>query len=343
MAIEGFDYKAFAQNLTQQAVELVPPEFNDVQKQYVANTLLNFSTVAGEALYNDTELNFNAETAIMITQIIAEWSFHKSVDLIRSGIPQQYWDPIMQKIAFTIFEVAKQAFRQNLPQDQILQLIEHHVRKTYVDSIADLKAKNLITEELQDRASKMSNIDDMMQQAAAQEQAAQEAAAQGLPQPPQPQAEAAGVPQPVQAGLPQPQNTGAPKIFKLATLAMLFQRMKEEKVQTILDRFDTDDATSVIKFMEMDDLDSKVDTRAAMKCLQEIKMSMPKQKDVSPSKLVERIQNISQYVDRAQMEQILKLERQRVKRFVFNALEGEFYEIAPRVGNIIASHLENSV
>lgn len=65
----------------------------------------------------------------MITQIIAEWSFHKSVDLIRSGIPQQYWDPIMQKIAYTIFEIAKNAFHQGLPQDQCLQLIEHHVKR----------------------------------------------------------------------------------------------------------------------------------------------------------------------------------------------------------------------
>ena len=340
MAIEGFDYKGFAQNLTQQALELVPPEFNDAQKQYVANTLLNFSTVAGEALYNDTSLNFNADTAVLITQIIAEWSFHKSVDLIRSGIPQQYWDPIMQKIAFTIFEVAKQAFKQSLPQDQILQLIEHHVRKTYVDSIAELQQKNLITEELRDRASKMSNIDDMMQQAAAQEQAAQQAAAQqqatGAPV-------QGGVPQPVQGGVPQPQNQAQPKIFKLATLAMLFQRMKEEKVQTILNKFDPADASSVIRFMEMDDLNKQVDPRIAMRCLQEIKMSMPQTKDVTPSKLIQRIQNISQYVDRAQMEQILKLERQRVKRFVFNALEGEFYEIAPRIGNIIASHIEDSV
>ena len=254
MAIKGFDYKGFAQNLTQQALELVPPEFNDIQKQYVANTLLNFSTVAGEALYNDTELNFNADTAVMITQIIAEWSFHKSVDLIRSGIPQQYWDPIMQKIAFTIFEVAKQAFRQNLPQDQILQLIEHHVRKTYVEAIAELKEKNLITEELQERASKMSNIDDMMQQAAAQEQAAaQQAAAQ------QGNNNQVGgnLPKPAHSGVPQPQqNNVQPKIFKLATLAMLFRQMKAEKVQTILNKFDPDDATSVIRFMEMEDLDS---------------------------------------------------------------------------------------
>ena len=129
MAIEGFDYKGFAQNLAQQAFELIPPEFNENQRNYIANTLLNFSTIAGEALYNDDALGFNLDQAIMVTQIIAEWSFHKSVDLIRSGIPQQYWDPIMQKIAFTIFEIAKNAFKQNLPQDQCLQLIEHHVKK----------------------------------------------------------------------------------------------------------------------------------------------------------------------------------------------------------------------
>ena len=107
MAIEGFDYKGFAQNLAQQALGLIPPEFNDAQKNYVANTLLNFSTVAGQALYDDESLGFDLDQAMMITQIIAEWSYHKSVDLVRSGIPQQYWDPIMQKIAYTIFEIAK--------------------------------------------------------------------------------------------------------------------------------------------------------------------------------------------------------------------------------------------
>ena len=338
MAIEGFDYKSFAQNLTQQALELVPKDFKEEQKQYVANTLLNFSTIAGEALYNDTELNFNADTAVMITQIIAEWSFHKSVDLIRSGIPQKHWDPIMQKIAFTIFEVAKQTFKQKLPQDQILQLIEHHVKKTYVDAIAELKSKNLITEELQERASKMSNIDDMMQQAV-QQQAAQQTVKQdahphkGKNPPSRTHRKNAASQTPEQQ----------PKIFKLATLAMLFRKMKAEKVQTILNRFNPDDATSIIRFMEMDDLSSKVDTRTALRCLQEIKTTMPRTKNITPAKLVNRIQKIAQYADRAQMEQILKQERQRVKRFVFSAIEGEFYEIAPKIGNIIASHIEDSV
>ena len=338
MAIQGFDYKGFAQNLTQQALELVPKDFDEDQKQYVANTLLNFSTIAGEALFNDTELNFDAETATLITQIIAEWSFHKSVDLIRSGIPQQFWDPILQKIAFTIFELAKQTFKQKLPQDQILGLIEHHVKKTYVDAIAELKSKNLISDELQERASKMSNIDDMMKQVAQQEQAAQQETVQ------QEQVQPRGKSHhPQRHRKNAEQNQQEPKIFKLATLAMLFQKMKEEKVQTILNRFNPEDATSIIKFMEMDDLNSKVDTHTALRCLQEIKTTVPRTKNITPTKLVNRIQKIAQYADRAQMEQILKLERQGVKRFVFSAIEGEFCEIAPKIGNIIASHIEDSV
>lgn len=338
MAINGFEYKEFAQNLAQQALELIPPDFNDNQRNYVANTLLNFSTIAGQALYDEGQ--FNVDQAVMITQIIAEWSFHKSVDLVRSGIPQQYWDPIMQKIAFTIFEIAKNAFHQNLPQDQCLQVIEHHVKKTYLDCIAELKDKNLIDQGLMEQASMQSNIDAMVQQQVQEEPQMQEQA--------MPQQQPAGIP-------PQPQGTApsapvsAPfgadaKVLKLATLAMLFNRLKQDKVQTILNKFNPDDANSVIKFMGMSDLDAKMDTNAVLKCLQEIKTNIPKtQPTLAPNKIIDKIQNVSQYLDRSQIEQTLRLERNKVKKFVFTALEGEYYEIAPKVANIIATHLEDSV
>ena len=280
MAIQGFDYKGFAQNLAQQALELIPPDFNDNQKNYVANTLLNFSTVAGQALYDDESLGFNLDQAVMITQIIAEWSFHKSVDLIRSGIPQQYWDPIMQKIAYTIFEIAKNAFHQGLPQDQCLQLIEHHVKKTYLDCISELKDKNLIDQGLMEKAASQSNIDAMMQQQAQAEQAQAQAQAAGNPAPPVPQ----GGNVPVGSGA-MPLGADA-KVLKLATLAMLFQKMRQEKVQTILNKFNPEDAQSVIKFMGMPDLGTKVDPGVALRCLQEIKTNLPlANQNITPSNI----------------------------------------------------------
>lgn len=331
MTIQGFEYKEFAQNLSSQALELIPPDFNENQRNYVANTLLNFSTVAGQALYDEGQ--FNVDQAVMITQIIAEWSFHKSVDLIRSGIPQQYWDPIMQKIAFTIFEIAKNAFSQKLPQDQCLQLIEHHVKKTYLDCIAELKDKNLIDENLMEIAASQSNIDSMVQQQAAQQQEQQNI------QEPQ-----SAVQNPSQ-NMTSPSPLGAnAKVLKLATLAMLFQKMKQDKVQSILNKFNPDDAQSVIKFMGMHDLNTKIDAPTALRCLQEIKTTLPKSRQtLTPDKIMTKIQNVSQYLDRSQIELNLRLERPKVKRLVFSALEGEYYEMAPKVANIIATHLENSV
>lgn len=337
MAIAGFDYQGFAQNLAQQAQELIPADFNENQRNYVANTLANFSMIAGQALNDDTESNFNLDQAMMITQIIAEWSYHKSVDLVRSGIPQQYWDPIMQKIAFTIFEIAKNAFKQSLPQDQILQLIEHHVKKTYLDSIAELKEKNLIDDGLMERAANQSNIDAMIQQQAQTEQ----------PQEQQPQNANMSVQTPQSSqgtGVAQMPSGENAKVLKLATLALLFQKMKQDKVQTILNKFNPDDASSVIKFMGMPDLGQKVDPYTAMQCLQEIKTNLPTTaKALSPTKIVNKIQNIAQYVEKPQLEQMLKLERPKVKRLIFNALEGEYYEVAPKVANIIATHIEDSV
>ncbi len=343
MAIEGFDYQGFAQNLAQQAQELIPKDFNDNQRNYVANTLLNFSLIAGQALNDDKELGFNLDQAMMTTQIIAEWSFHKSVDLIRSEIPQQYWDPIMQKIAGTIFEIAKNSFKQSLPQDQMLQLIEHHVKKTYIDCIGELRQNNLIDEGLMEQAMSQSNIDAMVQQ---QEQAnaenSQQQTAESDVTYPETPSDIPAQNTPAQlAKMPSGENA---KVLKLATLALLFQKMKQDKVQTILDRFNPDDASSVIKFMGIPDLNSKVDPYAAMQCLQEIKTNIPSPSgNISTAKIVNRIQNVAQYVERPQLEQMLKLERQNVKRLVFNALDGDYYEMAPRVANIIATHLEDSI
>lgn len=358
MAIQGFDYKGFAQNLASQATELVPKDFDANQRAYVTNTLLNFSMLAGEALYNDTELNFNADQAVMITQIIAEWSYHKSVDLIRSGIPQQYWDPIMQKIAFTIFEIAKQTFKQELPQEQILQLIEHHVKKAYLDSIAELKDKGLIDEGLMEFASKQSNIDTMMQEMqqngeVEQAQQAQQAAAQN---PVQQVPQAGGAVQNAQSNLPAAQNAGGvpaagsekdkyapPKLLKLVSLALLLKRVDEEKVQSILERFDQDVAGTVIKYMYVDNLEEQVDPTLTMICLDEVADKIPGATEINKKRLVAGLKASLEGVSKPKLEQMLQMERQYVRRLVFNALEDEYYEMSPRIAKIVATYIQNSV
>lgn len=337
MATKDFDYQSFAKNLAQQAQEMVPAEFTDFQKQYVVNTLGNFSMLSGKTLAEDENLHFDAEQSVLITQIIAEWSFHKSVDVIRSGIPQQYWDPIMQKIAYTIFEIAKQTFSQGLPQDKILELIEHHVKKTYVEALGELKNKGAIDEGLMEYAASQSNMDRMAQEM--QQQAAQ---AEAMP----PEGNVAGDMQmPVDAGAaPVSFPKVDSKVLKLATVAMLFNKMKQDKVQSILDKFNPEDAQAVIKFMQMPDLPQRVGTANALRCLQEIKTNLPKNTDLNPNKVVLKIRKFASKHSRKEIDTILLSERIGVKRLVFNALEGNYYDkIPPKVASIVATHLCNGV
>lgn len=334
MATQNFDYESFAQNLAAQAQELVPQDFDDNQKQYVINTLGNFSLLSGKALAEDPNLNFNEEQAVTITQIIAEWSFHKSVDLIRSGIPQQYWDGVMQKIAYTIFEIAKQTFSQNLPHDKILELIEHHVKKSYNEALEELKNKGAIDEGLMEFAESQSNMDRMAQEMQQQQQAPQPENANVPAQSPQ-----AGTPV-TSADFPRVDS----KVLKLATVAMLFKKMNQDKVQAILNKFDANDAETVIKFMRMPDLPERVGAHNALRCLQEIKTNLPQNTDLTPNRVVRKLQLLGQKYSSKDLDTILVRERIGVKRLVFNALEGKFYDkMPPKVASIVATHLSNSV
>jgi len=351
MTIKDFDYKGFAENLASQAVELVPKEFNQNEKDYITNTLLNFSTLAGEALYQDQDnFGFNAEQASMITQIIAEWAFHKSVDLIRSGIPQEHWDPIMQKIAFTIFEIAKQTFKQGLPQDQILQLIEHHVKKVYLDSIAELKEKGAIDEGLMEKAASQSNIDTVMQQMeqSGEIQAEKEAKAQQEQQlPTAPTGANAGVPAAqgsTEVAKPSDIHYEPPKLLKLVTVAMLLKRIEdEEQVQEILECFDQSDAGTVIRYMFTDGVEKEIEPGATAKMLEEIASRLPEAIEVNKKEVIARLQKIVKTYGKKRMERKLQLERHKVRQLVFNAVDGEYYNVSPKIANIIATYLESIV
>ena len=348
MPIEGFDYKGFATNMAEQAKELVPQELEDREKEYIVKTLGNFTLLAGEALYNDQQLNLNAEQAVFITQIIAEWSFHKSIDLIHSGILPQYWDSIMQKIAFTIFEVAKQAVIRKIPQDQLLQAVEHHVIKVYNQSIEELQQKGLIDEETKNRAESQSNIDAMAQQAQAeqdrlkQEQAAEaEKARQEKEQRRANRKQAreqAANRQPV--SIPQGITN---KQMKLMSLALVLKLMSQDKVTTILNKFDSNDSLAISQYMNMADLESHLDGDLVTDCLKEMKEYLPIKRKLTKENVLGDLLRIYREIPRERIEKVIKNERPLVKRFIAQAYDGEYSELPLRVAGIVAQYIEESV
>ena len=353
MAIEGFDYKGFATSMAEQAKELVPAELEQFQKDYVVKTLGNFTHLAGEALYNDTSLELTAEQAVFITQIIAEWSFHKSIDLIHSGILPQYWDSIMQKIAFTIFEVAKQAVIRKIPQDQLLQAVEHHVVKVYKQSIEELEKKGLIDEDIKNRAQSQSNIDAMAQQAqqaqAEQQQKMQDMAAESerhaqevRKQKEERRAKQREEKQRAAALASMPQGIST-KQMKLMSLALVLKILSQDKVTTILNKFDSNDSLAISQYMNMADLESHIDGDLITDCLKEMKDFLPIKKKLTKENVVADLMRLYKTESREKIEKVLKKERPLVKRFVSQAYDGEYGDLPLRVAGIIAEYIEESV
>lgn len=321
MPIEGFDYKSFSEELAKQAGGLVPKDLQDFQKNYIIKTIKNFATLSAEAVANDDKLGFNADQAMLITQIIAEWSFHKSIDIIRSGILPDYWDGIMQKIAFTIFEISKQAISQNIDQDEVLKIVEHHVKKSYEKAISELKERGMIDDETLNSAMGQSNIDAMMQEMQQEQIAAEDQAAP--------------------AG--ETQQAKDRKILKLASVALLMKHLNQDKVMTILNRIEPLDAQMVLQYMNMKDLEDVIDKGIAMKCLTEIKSNLPTVKKVNPNKLYEHIRSVLVSVPKEKLVKTISKERPVLNKIVANVLDGEPVSTPPKVLSVIAQHLEESL
>ncbi|MBO5737850.1 hypothetical protein J6R97_00760 [bacterium] len=351
MAIEGFDYKEFATSMAEQAKELVPAELNDNEKEYIVKTLGNFTHLAGEALYNDTSLNLNAEQAVLITQIIAEWSFHKSIDLIHSGILPQYWDSIMQKIAFTIFEIAKQAVIRKIPQDQLLQAVEHHVIKVYKESIEELEKKGIIDSETKNKAESQSNIDSMAQQAQAEQMKKQQELAEESERnaaEARKQREERKNKQKREKEKEIAQNTIANncitnKQMRLMTLALVLKILSQDKVTTILNKFNSNDSLKISQYMNMANLESQIDSDLLTDCLKEMKDFLPIKKKLTKENVVTDIMRLYKTASREKVEKALKRERPFVKRFVSQANDGEYGNLPLKVAGIVVQYLEESV
>ena len=359
MAIEGFDYKGFAASMSEQAKSLVPADMEEAHKEYIVKTLGNFTLLAGEALYNDEELKINADQAVFITQIIAEWSFHKSIDLIKSGILPQYWDSIMQKIAFTIFEIAKQAIIRKIPQDQLLQAVEHHVVKVYQQSIEELEQKGLIDEEVKNQAVNQSNIDAMAQQAKAeQEKKQQEMAAESARNAEEAQKRreekraqrraereaAAGASATVKG---DGANVAVPglsyKQLRMMSLALVLKILSQDKVMTILNKFDSNDSLEISQYMNMADLESHIDSDLITDCLKDLRGVLPLQRKLTQENVVLDLLDLYKVHPRENIEKVIRKERPLVKRFIAQAYDGEYGELPLRVAGIVAQYISESI
>lgn len=305
--IEGFDHKAFAKNLAGQAGQVVPADIGADDKKFVVDIVYKFCILSGDALVKDETINLNSAQASLITQFIGEWSFHKSIDLIRSKIDPSLREGILQRVAFTVFEIAKQAVLKKMPQEQIIPLVEHHVNVCFKQALDDLKKKGVLDDKAEQAALSQSNIDAMAQTQA--------------------QEEAIGA------------DMSDTKILKLASLALLIRSFPDAKIKSILSKFNKPEREVLLQYLAMQDLETKIDTKITQRCLNEMKQALPEPQNMSMERIQRRICKIVKNSDKEEISNIIKDERPQIKEFVLLGSNSDA-NIPLKVANVICKYLE---
>lgn len=308
MTAEGFKYKEFAEDLSGQAKAVVPNELSTQDQEYVYNTVKNFCFIAGEALANDKEHTYTVDQASIITQFIGEWSFHKSLDIIRGNVPVQFRDGIMQKIAFTIFEIAKQATFKGLPQDQMIGLVEHHVKKAYNEALEELMKRGALTEQQAQNAANQSNIDEM---AKAENEALD--------------------------------NASDLKILKLAAFALIAKKLPNDKMTVLLNKFDKTDANVILQYIQLDDLETKIDPSLLKQCLEDFQKVIPTGEGSDFAKNLRKFGRNVKSLPKTDLLTIIERERPLVAALVNNPENLEKLGISQPLFQIISDHLERKI
>lgn len=306
--IEGFDNKTFAQNLAAQAGQVAPADISPEDKKFILDIVYKFCFLSGDALIKDETINLDGPQASLVTQFIGEWSFHKSIDLIRSKIDPSLREGILQRVAFTVFEIAKQAVLKRMPQEQIIPLVEHHVNTCFKQALDDLKEKGMLDEKAEESILSQSNIDSM-----AQTQAQEEV-----------------------IGSEMSDN----KILKLGSLALLIKNFPQNKIKNILSKFNEPEREVLVQYLSMNDLESKIDTKITARCLNEIKQTLPEPLNISYERIFRRLCKIVKNSDKEQISNIIKDERPLLREFVLQARIGQEVEIPPRIAGVICKYLE---
>ena len=311
--IKTFNFEAFAKDLSSQASQVIPNDISKPDKDFVVEIIYRFCVMAGDALVKEENSKLNAQEASLVTQFIGEWIFHKSIDLIRAKIDPQYREGVLQKVAFTVFDIAKKAVEKQIPQEQLISLVEAQVKKSFTKAMEDLKNRGVISEQLTQNALTQSNIDAM-----AQEQVKEET-------------------------MTNIDGMSDEKIIKLASLAILMKNFSSEKIKNILQKFNKPEREVLIKYLKMPDLEEKLDTKATMRCFEEMKSALPETVTISYDKAYKKMCKIVKNSDKNQILNIIENERPNIKEYVLSCYDKKRKKLPAHIANIISKYLEENV
>ncbi len=315
MSIENLNSQEFAKNLAQQAIQCVPPEFNEEQKNYIAQKVYEFSAITGDHLLKQYKEQFNYDQAVIIIQYIGEWTFHKAIDLINGGIDNQHWDQILQQVAFAALKAALHSYIEKFEEEKITAFIEYSVKTAYEESINQLIESNVIDQEKAKEALSQSNVDKVSEEIRKNQQTS-----------------------------PEEEE----KTLKYAAIAMVLKKMPEQKVKKILEKMGGSEKEKLQSFLQIENLEQKLDAQLVNKYLRDLKKNIFSNTKADSKELIKSFTNLQSKYGEEEIINLTMFERSKIQKFLSaclfedgsNALK---VELSPYISKILYNYLKTNL
>ena len=127
--------------LFQKAIKDIPKDFSKEEKEYLIERMNNFKYIQGEVFWNDEFINFSDVQKEYIVQIVADGAFRVLIKLVKSDLPQKYWDVIIQKITISLFEKTKVLITEKEENKYISEQINACIESSYSEILQNVYEK----------------------------------------------------------------------------------------------------------------------------------------------------------------------------------------------------------
>lgn len=161
---KSFRYKDFVNKLRFQIGGVCPEEFGEYGEKYIRGIVYSQALKAAEALREESSVS--DEACEVITQTIAEWSFHKIIDLLNGEIPEVFHERILKKVNGAIYDFLIDENRQRVltyetfQEPDVKDVLDMLIKDTYRDALAQLYSDKGICKDVYKYALTQSHIDD---------------------------------------------------------------------------------------------------------------------------------------------------------------------------------------
>lgn len=311
MPIQELNSQEFAKNLAHQAMQYIPEDIPEEHKKYIAKKVYEFSLITGDHLIKQHNANFTDEEAVVVIQFIGEWTFHKAIDLIRGGIRPEFWDTILQQIAFATLKAALHTHNHRMDQMKSAEYIETQVAQAYKQCIDQLVKTNVISQDKVNEILAQSNVDKM----------ADESAKQNV------------------------SPADDEKMLKFVAIALMLKKMPQDKVNNILKKFKEDEQQKILSCLNIQDLEKKVDAEIMSAYIRDLNKNIAAAAKPSSNEMIASFKTLQANYGEEEIINLTMDERPKIQEFLSlclldNATKISEIQLSPYIVKILHNYLK---